>query len=155
MRQQFICITTHPDYNMPLSNLLVLIKRFSFIAFCYLICLYHRHRALVTFSSFMLTQHSYCNPHVLLSCCSRLPWFDVFYKLLNKISDIMMGGDSQLQLLLEAVYNTKVPLPNEPCTILPGSPLVSSNGLSSQCLKGGCRHAASLHVKKIIHSPLC
>ena len=68
---------------------------------------------------------------MLLSCCSRLPWFDVFYKLLNKISDIMIGGDSQLQLLLEAVYNTKVPLPNEPCTILPGSPLVSSKRLSS------------------------
>ena len=43
----------------------------------------------------------------------------------------MIGGDSQLQLLLEAVYNTKVPLPNEPCTILPGSPLVSSKRLSS------------------------
>lgn len=59
---------------------------------------------------------------------SRLPWFDVFIKLLNKISEITSNGsgDSQLQLLLEAVYNTKVPSPNEPCTILPGSPLVSS-----------------------------
>lgn len=62
----------------------------------------------------------------ILYIFSRLPWFDVFYKLLNKISEITGGGDTGLlQLLLEAVYNTKVPAPNEPCTILPGSPLVS------------------------------
>ncbi|XP_067941668.1 DENN domain-containing protein 1A-like isoform X2 [Watersipora subatra] len=61
--------------------------------------------------------------HQIICLLSRLPWFDVFYFLLNKISEISSSQDRQLQKLLTAVHGTKVPAAREHCVILEGTPL--------------------------------
>lgn len=70
--------------------------------------------------------HVYCYLHVCT--CSRLPWFDVFYLLLNKISELSNGehGEQHVQQLLDAVYSCKIPGPNEPCIILEHTEMVST-----------------------------
>lgn len=54
-----------------------------------------------------------------LCVVSYLPWFEVFYKMLNFLAEIINRSDSNaLVPFLKAAYGYRVPMPDEPVTIV-------------------------------------
>ncbi|KAM9792278.1 DENN domain-containing protein 1B [Neosynchiropus ocellatus] len=56
--------------------------------------------------------------HTCLCIVSYLPWFEVFYKLLNNLADNLTKGQmKELKLLLSSLYQQPVPLPSGSVTL--------------------------------------
>ncbi|XP_061576798.1 DENN domain-containing protein 1B isoform X2 [Cololabis saira] len=64
---------------------------------------------------------------VCLCILSYLPWFEVFYKLLNNLADYLSKGQiSEMKALLAALYQQPIPLPAGSVTLQMGEQLLVS-----------------------------
>lgn len=53
--------------------------------------------------------------------CSHLPWFDVFYKMLNFLAEIINRSENNdLLPFIKAAYEQRVPIDDQPVTIVAG-----------------------------------
>ncbi|XP_034452934.1 DENN domain-containing protein 1B isoform X2 [Hippoglossus hippoglossus] len=69
--------------------------------------------------------------HTCLCILSYLPWFEVFYKLLNSLADYMTKGQTnEMKALLAALYQQPVPLAAGSVTLQMGEQLLVSTGVS-------------------------
>ncbi|KAM6940227.1 LOW QUALITY PROTEIN: DENN domain-containing protein 1B [Xenentodon cancila] len=66
-----------------------------------------------------------------LCILSYLPWFEVFYKLLNNLADYLSKGQiSEMKALLAALYQQPIPLPAGSVTLQMGEQLLVSTEVS-------------------------
>ncbi|XP_050411528.1 DENN domain-containing protein 1A isoform X2 [Patella vulgata] len=64
-----------------------------------------------------------------LCIVSCLPWFEIFYKLLNMIAEILNRSEMNCAIpLLEATYNHEIPMPKVPVTIVAQQEMLSFSG---------------------------
>ncbi|XP_019939279.2 DENN domain-containing protein 1B isoform X2 [Paralichthys olivaceus] len=69
--------------------------------------------------------------HTCLCILSYLPWFEVFYKLLNNLADYLTKGQTnEMKALLTALYQQPVPMTAGSVTLQMGEQLLVSTGVS-------------------------
>ncbi|XP_076585577.1 DENN domain-containing protein 1B isoform X1 [Chaetodon auriga] len=71
------------------------------------------------------------NTHTCLCILSYLPWFEVFYKLLNNLADYLSKGQTnEMKVLLAALYKQPIPLAAGSVTLQMGEQLLVSTEVS-------------------------
>ncbi|XP_032389317.1 DENN domain-containing protein 1B isoform X1 [Etheostoma spectabile] len=71
------------------------------------------------------------NTHTCLCILSYLPWFEVFYKLLNNLADCLTKGQTnEMKALLAALYKQPLPLAAGSVTLQMGEQLLVSKEVS-------------------------
>ncbi|KAL3996126.1 ribosomal RNA-processing protein 9 [Sarotherodon galilaeus] len=69
--------------------------------------------------------------HTCLCILSYLPWFEVFYKLLNNLADYLSKGQtSEMKVLLTSLYNQPLPLAAGSVTLQMGEQVLVSTEVS-------------------------
>ncbi|XP_070846705.1 DENN domain-containing protein 1B [Chaetodon trifascialis] len=69
--------------------------------------------------------------HTCLCILSYLPWFEVFYKLLNNLADYLSKGQTnEMKVLLAALYKQPIPLAAGSVTLQMGEQLLVSTDVS-------------------------
>ncbi|XP_006790826.1 DENN domain-containing protein 1B [Neolamprologus brichardi] len=69
--------------------------------------------------------------HTCLCILSYLPWFEVFYKLLNNLADYLSKGQtSEMKVLLASLYNQPLPLAAGSVTLQMGEQVLVSTEVS-------------------------